>query len=398
MNNASLAGAAGATPGCQAADITVSGGGTVGSNTVSFNIANIAACGAELNFTSANGVQLNATNANFNTTLTRQLGNTPINGGSGTTNSATTGAFIQQLPGISFRGATPVPSTTILLAGPAYTTLAPAATNFVLNVRRGTNLVGTDEVTVHSDLTGSGVAGALVNTATASLGLQNAAGFSVAASGIGAGPSTFGATNSANIVADVQAGASAAAGGNNLAITLANAASGSLVKFTQNVTVTPTVAFTAASGLTASTYAPVTVGRLSREGQQTQPFTWVGDGVTTSAISVFRHTGLGATAPTIRFLISNASAGASFNGEYVIPAGSITLNNGEAVTTSLLLSQIAGNFGRADVTFVFDRALAVAPATNINTQRFIQSPTGALTGAPEENANRNNNQVAFPAP
>lgn len=380
---APLEAAPAATAGCLAGDITVSAGGTVGSSSVSFSVANIAACGRQLRFVSANGVQITATNANINTTLIRQLGNTDINGGSSTTNSATAGAFIQSLPALNFRALSPLPRTVIELAN--YTTLDNVGSNFVLNVRNGRNLItGGGEVVVNNALTAAG-GGVTASTATASLGLENAAGFSIAASTLAA--QAFGATNSANILAAVNA--ATGAGGTDMALVLNNAASGSLVKFTQNVTITPAVTYAAATNITAPTYAPITVGRLTRQGQQTQPFTWVGDGTTTSAISVFRHTGFPATPVNVRFILSNASGGAAFNREYVL--GSVTATNGEVVTTSLTLSQIAGNFGRADVTWVFDRD----NANPINTQRFVQSPTGALAPAPEENANRVNNTAVF---
>jgi hypothetical protein len=381
VNSSALAGAAPA-PGCLAADITVTGGGTVGSNTVSFSIADISNCGAGLNFTSANGVSLTGTNANVSTTLIRQLGNTPINTGASTT-AGTTGAFIQSLPGISFRGVTPTPVTVIPLA--ALNTLVPVGSNFILNVRNGRNLVGATEVIVANSLTAAG--GLTAATATASLGLASTAGFSVSGSTVGG--VGFGATNSAAITVAVNAATGAL--GADLAIVLADSAPNA-AKQTQNVTITPAVTYAAASGLTATTYSPVLVGRLSRAGQQTNPFTWVGDGVTTSAISVFRHTGVPATVPGIRFILSNATNGASFNGEYTIPAGALTRSaGGEIVSTSLNLSQIAGNFGRADVVWVFD----LAPGTPINTQRFVQAPNGTLAPAPEENAARTNTVAAF---
>lgn len=368
-----------ASAGCLAADIVVVSGGTVGSNTVTFSIANIAACGRALRFESANGVQLTATNANFSTTLVRQLDNTPINGGSATTHSPTTGAFIQSAPAISFTGNATLPVRPILL--PDYTTMGAPSAPFTFTIRSG---ITPDSRPVHSDLTGTGI-NAPVATATASLLLADTTGLSIATSGLSG--TLFGTGNSITLAAMANIG-----GTNVNFVTGVSPSVPAAAIRTQDVAIQLVVTFTAASGFAPQTYAPVVVGRLTRQGQRTQVFSWVGDGVTTSAISVFRHTGLGATAPTVRFIVANASAGASFNGEYTIPAGSITNNNGEAVTTSLLLSQVAGNFGRADVTFVFDRAVG----TPINTQRFVQSPTGALAAAPQENAVPNNNTAVFP--
>lgn len=375
--------AAGAAAGCLAGDITVASGGTVGSASVAFSIANVAACNQNLNFVSANGVQLNATNANFNTTLIRQLDGSSINGGAGTTNSATNGAFIQQLPGISFGATAPLPIRPILLAAPTYTTMGAPSAPFDLVVRNGSNLVGVTPVAVNSDLTGAGV-GVVASAATASLVLQSTTGLSITNSTIGGNP--FGATNSSSIVGTVNT-----PGVTNLTVVVNPSVPAGAIQ-TQNVAVQPAVTFAAASGFAAQTYSAQTVGRLTRQGQQTQAFTWVGDGTTTSAISVFRHTGVPASVPGIRFILSNATNGASFNGEYTVPAGAVTRSaGGEVITTSLNLSQIAGNFGRADVVWVFD----LAPASPINTQRFVQAPNGTLAPAPEENAVRTNAVAAF---
>ncbi|MGP1274829.1 MAG: hypothetical protein ACQRW7_05370 [Caulobacterales bacterium] len=381
---APLEAAPAATAGCLAGDITVTAGGTVGSSSVSFTVANIAACGRRLNFSSANGVQLTAANANFTTGLTRQLDGSAINGGSGTTSSGTHGAFIQQVPGIDFGGPTPLPVQPILFGGATpYDNLGvPAGINFT--IFSGGARVNGNAVAVFADLTGTTMAG-LASSATVSLVPPEPAGLSIAASTFNG--TLFGVANAVDITGFVNLGTVIF----SPSVSVASAFPGAPIQ-SQTISIQPTVTFTTASGIAPRTYPPVPVVRLSRQGQQTQAFTWVGDGTTTSAISVFRHTGVPASVPGIRFILSNATNGASFNGEYTVPAGAVTRSaGGEVITTSLNLSQIAGNFGRADVVWVFD----LAPASPINTQRFVQAPNGTLAPAPEENALRTNAVAAF---
>jgi hypothetical protein len=149
----------------------------------------------------------------------------------------------------------------------------------------------------------------------------------------------------------------------------------------QTITAQGSVALATAAAPTQTTaFAQPAFNLLGilRAGSSSSAMRWVGDGVTTSAISVFRLTGVPATVPVIRATLSNATNGSSFNGEYVIPASAITRSaGGEVILNSLSLQGVAGNFGRADVVITIE-------TTGVQIQRFVQTPSGTLAAAPQD--------------
>lgn len=150
-----------------------------------------------------------------------------------------------------------------------------------------------------------------------------------------------------------------------------NAATGAAAAQIANQTPSATLSVTPTAGnnLTIGG-ATENLDRLVREGSNSTTFEWVGD-ASTSTTNVWRLTGIGSTLPTIRATFSNATNGASFNGEKVVTP-SATLSNGELVLTTADLAAANGAFGRADVAFSIE-------ASGVTIRRFLLGANGTLT-------------------
>ena len=92
-------------------------------------------------------------------------------------------------------------------------------------------------------------------------------------------------------------------------------------------------------------------GDLTREGESSATFEWVGD-ANASTTNVFRFTGLDtANPPAISFTVSNAASDDALNQEYALGAYTPT-DGGELIVTGAQLAGIIGaDFGRADIRF-----------------------------------------------
>ncbi len=374
--NGDLTGGGAAAAGCQAADIAVTAGGGAGDSSVTFTIQDIGACDDQLNF-AATPIVLNGNTLNLNTSLVRIANGAGIDGGAGTTNG-TLGAFIQRVAGVRVASTAAAPTRTALL--PGYAALNNAGIGSA-NFRRGLNLVSVagvpTEVTVNEDLAGTQVTGGNLNSATLAVNFGDTTGFNLANVTLGgsAAGTVAGDTKTFNTLATLQAAGAAGAGGTDSAVVAAYSTPAGGIR-EQAITATNTVGFTGASNMTGGSNS-FTLANIIRAGTTSATFRWVGDGNGVNR-SVFRHTGFGATVPTIRVIVANSSADDAFDGEYTIPSGTLTASaGGEIVTNSDTLRGIVGDFGRADITFFFE-------GTGIRTERFVQTGGGALAAGPED--------------
>ncbi|WP_421860409.1 hypothetical protein [Oceanicaulis sp.] len=121
--------------------------------------------------------------------------------------------------------------------------------------------------------------------------------------------------------------------------------------------------FSIAVSTGAATGTDLTIGggsdveQITREGESSATFEWVGD-ATASTSNVFRFTGLSTTQPpAISFIVTNASADDSLNDEYAL--GTYTPSaGGELIVTNAQLAGIIGSdFGRADIRFFVEGAV-----------------------------------------
>lgn len=91
--------------------------------------------------------------------------------------------------------------------------------------------------------------------------------------------------------------------------------------------------------------------QLTREGESSATFEWVGD-ATASTSNVFRFTGLSTTdSPAISFFVTNASSDDALNGEYALGTYTPTAGGELIVTGAQLAGIIGSDFGRADIRF-----------------------------------------------
>lgn len=369
--------------------VTIFSGGNAGDSSVTFQVADIATCittggDDELTFNSI-AVALGAGSANVTASITRVA--TGLALGASRSTAGTSGDFVQRISGLRIaRPAlnTAQPTTTAQL--PGFTALgAPVVGTPEVNIRVGLNLVGTaagTEVTVRKDMAGNQLTNADLNgNIPVVITVPNPTGLNATTTG-----ATLGGTQAATAAAGVltynvaPAAAQNAAGGQTLAFVIGSSTPTAAIS-AQMITAQGSAAIATAAAPTQTTafvQPAFNLLQVLRAGSTSQAMRWVGDGVTTSAVSVFRFTNVPAPVPAVRFTISNATNGASFNGERSIPASALNSSSGgEIVLTSLNLQAIAGNFGRADVTFTFE-------AQNVRTERFIQAPNGTLAAAPQD--------------
>ena len=122
---------------------------------------------------------------------------------------------------------------------------------------------------------------------------------------------------------------------------------------------THTIAVSTVDGATGSN---VTIGGSSdtenifRQGDS-DTFQWIGD-ANASTASIMRVTGIDTTdVPAISFTLANSTNGTAFDGEYAL--GTYTPSaGGELIITNTMLGDIAGEFGRADVTIFIEGDVA----------------------------------------
>lgn len=379
-----------------AAAATVFSGGNAGQSSVTFLVNDIALCDGDLVTFSGIFVAVGAGSVDVSASLERVSTSLPI--GSTVSTAGTSGAFIQRVSGIRVARAalnTPVVEATAQL--PGYTTLTANAPS--LNIRVGHALIGTagggtaagTSVQVNKNMTAgvfdeADIAGTTIPVV---ITVPSPAGLNTTTSG-----ATLGAAAAATSVAgvltyNVDKTGVTASGGKDLAFVIVPSTTTPAPIAAQTITAQGSVSLATSATptqLTPFSQSAVNLLTIARAGSSSNIMRWVGDGVTTSAISVFRLTGIPAAVPTIRFTLSNATNGTSFNGEYTVPASAITRSaGGEVVLSSLTLQSLAGSFGRGDVVITVE-------ATGIRTQRFVQAPNGTLAPAPENgNATPNNN-------
>ena len=112
--------------------------------------------------------------------------------------------------------------------------------------------------------------------------------------------------------------------------------------------------------------ADATLDDLNYEGETCGTFDWVGDATRPTA-NIWRVTGFGPATSDVVATLSNSSAGASFNGSQTLTA-SFDFSGSEVVITNSMLSDVFGNFGRADVLFNF-----IGATTSLDCDRLMNS-------------------------
>jgi len=158
----------------------------------------------------------------------------------------------------------------------------------------------------------------------------------------------------------------------------------------QDVSCAGSVEFDAATGLSDFTISSFPIGRIRRDGPTTGLFEWVGDS-TLSTGNVFRITGLGTTSPGASVIVTNSSAG--MNGEY--PLNLPTPTNGEVIINNAILTNQIGAFGRADLQFSFhDATLDNAGGDGVIVRRFMVGANGTLFDMGDDNSDEINTRTS----
>lgn len=376
---------------CPDAELTVDANGGAGDNTVTFRIADLADCDAEDQALTSGGavvqfafpLVLSGGDVDVSYELRRASNNALITSGSWT-DGDNNGSFggdagdplVTQISAIEvdFDAGIAVADST---ATPAYSTLASAA-------------LGSFAIDVSGALLASGVAAATSDVDDAELlctfgsvaGLdQSAHGFG----GLGNGATTSTSNPVSFSIPITQFGSTN---------TLALSSLATVGIQPQTVTCAGTVEFSAASGLSDFTIASTPIGRIRRDGPTTGFFEWVGDSAQ-AVSSVFRITGLGATAPGASIIVNNSTTG--LDGEYSIALPTPT--NGEVIINSAQLTTAAGNFGRGDVQFSFQNDdLENTSGDGVIVRRFMVSPNGTLFDMGNDNDDDTNERAGDVGP
>lgn len=152
-----------------------------------------------------------------------------------------------------------------------------------------------------------------------------------------------------------------------------NAATGANAAQIANQTPSASLALTTpAAALTSIGTATENTDRLLREGSNSTVFEWVGD-ANASTSNIFRLSGVPTTSvPAIRATLSGASAGSSFNGEYLLNPTNAVSAGGELILTNADIAAEAGSFGRANVSFSVE-------ANGVSIRRFLLGTNGTLS-------------------
>lgn len=353
---------------------TVQSGGGAGQSSVTFNIADLNVCAGDIEFGGVPAV-LTGANANVAFSLNRASTNAVIQSG---TSAGDAGALIRAVSGVRRAFTTAAREAQL----PGYAALDSTALGS-LNLNLGNNIVSATNVPVHINLDEDQLDDTLVTAGSVVATFGDTTGFNLANVAFGGSSAGVVAGNAKTFsLSGAQLADANTAAGTDLALTAAYASPAGGI---QEQSITGSVAITplAASNLTISAQGG-TFANITREGADSAIFRWVGDGLTVNR-SVFRHTGFVdadgdplATLPVIRIIVTNASNGDSFNGEYIVPAGALSASaGGEVITNSNTIRSVVGEFGRADIQFFFEQ-------DDIRTERFVIQTNGGLAGAPQD--------------
>ncbi|WOR15370.1 hypothetical protein RYZ27_01660 [Hyphomonas sp. FCG-A18] len=132
-----------------------------------------------------------------------------------------------------------------------------------------------------------------------------------------------------------------------------------------------TIDLTAATLQDTDAFVTADVEDLKLEGQVFGSFDWVSDS-TKAVNTIFRVTGLSATEDVpVQIIVENSRNGAAFNGTYQTTILGSSVQGSEIRWNSAALEAVAGQFGTADITFVF------ATTTDIDVDRLLAGPSSA---------------------
>lgn len=112
--------------------------------------------------------------------------------------------------------------------------------------------------------------------------------------------------------------------------------------------------------------ADATLDDLNFEGVTCGPFDWVGDAARPTQ-NIFRITGHGPATTAVVATLSNATAGTAFNGPYTLTEP-YNFNNEEVVVNTQHITDVAGDFVRADLLLNF-----IGAQTSLDCDRLMNS-------------------------
>lgn len=116
-----------------------------------------------------------------------------------------------------------------------------------------------------------------------------------------------------------------------------------------------------------------TTDRLDPNSANFGPYDWVGQAGLASR-NIFRVTGIDdLTGITVQAVVTNSSAGDSFNRTYTLTGLSVT-NGNEILITQNTLSDVIGDFGRADIEFRF-----FTSGAGVDVDRLLATGDGVVS-------------------
>jgi|GEM_PF-7023297 len=367
---------------CTDALLSVDSDGAAGQNTVTFRIADLQVCdeaqsalNGDENFVFAFPVILDGTDVSVSMTLTRASNGNVIatdTWESSSNNGATDEALIDQASALAFSTAT---GTATVATGASFTTFSDSTLGAAQVAAAASVLLADGSAVVDGDMDDAALFCTFDNVTGLEQDGHSFGGFANAATDEASNPVTFAAT-----------GLAASTSG-TLVLSPLTGADAAPIR-AQDVFCSGSVSWDTASGLSDTSIPSFFIGRIRREGVQSGLFEWTGDSFAATR-SVFRITGLGATAPSASVILTNSTN--DMDGEYDITLS--TPNNGEVIlTNSDIASAVGGAFGRADVQIALhDSALGGAVI-----RRLLVGTNGTLTDFGNENDDGDSNAPTAP--
>lgn len=150
-----------------------------------------------------------------------------------------------------------------------------------------------------------------------------------------------------------------------------------------------TLDLAAANFLNDEAFASASVEPLTYDGQYFGPFDWVAD-ANGLVNNIFRITGLPGSDVGYQLIVENSSKGESFNGVFSGTLLGSNTTNGEARLNRTGLTSVAGEFGTADISMVFNTV------ADLDVDRLMASPMNAVVSSFGDGANSDGTGAANP--